>query len=80
MRLCLCTAKSEGPAECWPFSFARSPFIAARASLFFVEHGVVDGLGLTVFSSIGGDPRLSVGRDHDVSRERGFAAVVRKNY
>jgi hypothetical protein len=53
-----------------------SPFTAARASLLFVEHGVVDGLALTVFSSIGGDPRLSVGRDHDVPRERRFAALL----
>ena len=50
--------------------------IAVRASLLFVEHGVVDGLALTVFSSIGGDPRLSVGPHHDMPGERGFATLL----
>jgi hypothetical protein len=46
------------------------------ASLFFVEYRVVDSLALTVFPSLGGDPRFSVGRDHDARREGSLAALL----
>jgi hypothetical protein len=63
-----------GPA--WDFEVTPWPPVDARASLLFVEHHVVDSLALTVFSSLGGDPRLSVGRDHDVRREGGLTTLL----
>jgi len=44
--------------------------VGVRASLLFVEHCVLDSLPLSVFSSLGGDPRLSIGRDHDARPPR----------
>ncbi len=63
-----------GPA--WDFEVTPWPPVDARASLLFVEHHVVDSLALTVFSSLGGDPRLSVGRDHDVRRDGGLTTLL----
>ncbi len=63
-----------GPA--WDFEVTPWPPVDARVSLLFVEHHVVDSLALTVFSSLGGDPRLSVGRDHDVRRGSGLTTLL----
>src|SRR5262245_9043078 len=56
---------------------ANGPLVnQTQVLLLFVKHRVVDSLALTVCSSIGGDSRPSVGRDHDAPRGSGLAAFL----